>query len=249
MNDYGFIMTRHVTNEITNKYWIEAYNCIRNIHTDIPIIIIDNNSDLNYLTNENNLKLVNCTIIKCEFYEARLLTAYYYFYKLKPFKKAIIIHDSVFVHTFLDFSSINDIKFLWDFKFHGADLVALEKVLINSLNNNNELHVLHDNKNSWNGCMGVMSVITLEFLEKIESKYNIFNMIKIINNNLYNQALERVFAVICTNEIPELKHRDSLIGDVELIGFRWDYKFDNYIADKNNNIIIYPYVKVLTTRL
>ena len=56
----GFIILRCVQNELTNKYWIYCYECIRKYYADNLILIIDDNSDYKYITNEN---LYNTTII------------------------------------------------------------------------------------------------------------------------------------------------------------------------------------------
>ena len=39
----GFIILRNVNSELTNKYWIHCYNCIRKYYPENKIIIIDDN--------------------------------------------------------------------------------------------------------------------------------------------------------------------------------------------------------------
>ena len=46
----GFIMLRNVINELTNKYWIHCYDCIRNFYPENQIVIIDDNSKQEYIT-------------------------------------------------------------------------------------------------------------------------------------------------------------------------------------------------------
>ena len=43
--DYGFIITRHVNSEKTNKYWNNAIICIRTFYPQKKIVIIDDNSN------------------------------------------------------------------------------------------------------------------------------------------------------------------------------------------------------------
>jgi hypothetical protein len=50
--DYGFIILRHVRDELTNKYWQLSYDSIRNIYPDVKVVIIDDNSDNKYLTHK-----------------------------------------------------------------------------------------------------------------------------------------------------------------------------------------------------
>ncbi len=42
---YGFIILRHVNNELTNQYWIKSIHCIRQFYPENHILIIDDNSD------------------------------------------------------------------------------------------------------------------------------------------------------------------------------------------------------------
>ena len=85
-NSVVFIIIRHVNSEITNNYWIEAYMCIRNIYQDIKIIIIDDNSNYNYINYD--FRLINTEIIQSEFTKCGELLPYYYFYKNKYAQKA-----------------------------------------------------------------------------------------------------------------------------------------------------------------
>ena len=47
--ELGFIITRHVNSEMTNKYWIESINNINLIYKNIPIVIIDDNSNYKFI--------------------------------------------------------------------------------------------------------------------------------------------------------------------------------------------------------
>ena len=46
----GFIIIRHVNNDLTNKYWIHCYDCIRTYYPENSIVIIDDNSKQEYIT-------------------------------------------------------------------------------------------------------------------------------------------------------------------------------------------------------
>ena len=48
MKEIGFIILRHVNNELTNQYWIHSYKCIRQYYPENNIIIVDDNSDYNF---------------------------------------------------------------------------------------------------------------------------------------------------------------------------------------------------------
>ena len=91
----GFIILRHVNNKLTNKYWIHCYNCIRKFYKENKIIIIYDNSNYNFITNE---KLYKTTIINSEYPKRGELLPYYYYLHNKLFDVAVIIHDSVFIN-------------------------------------------------------------------------------------------------------------------------------------------------------
>ena len=37
MNDYGFIIIRHINSSLTNEYWKECYTCIRKFYPNNKI--------------------------------------------------------------------------------------------------------------------------------------------------------------------------------------------------------------------
>jgi hypothetical protein len=49
MEDYGFIITRHVISEKTNKYWNQTVKLIRSIYPLKKIIVIDIINNFIYL--------------------------------------------------------------------------------------------------------------------------------------------------------------------------------------------------------
>ena len=58
MSDYGFIITRHVNSEKTNKYWNHSVKSLQFFYPDKQIIIIDDNSNEEYVKTEINMKNV-----------------------------------------------------------------------------------------------------------------------------------------------------------------------------------------------
>ena len=58
MDKYGFIIIRHVNSEETNKYWNECVRCIHKLHSRIKIVIIDDNSNQNFVQNDFNYENV-----------------------------------------------------------------------------------------------------------------------------------------------------------------------------------------------
>ena len=73
----GFIILRHVDSAKTNEYWQECYKCIRNVYPDTKIVIIDDDSNPEFVT--NGVSLINTIIIESEFKKRGELLPYYYY--------------------------------------------------------------------------------------------------------------------------------------------------------------------------
>ncbi len=231
-DNYGFIIVRHVNSEETNNYWIESYNCIRKYYKN-KILIIDDNSNYKYITLPNNLKIFNCDIIQTEYNQRGEILGYYYFYKNRPFEKAIIIHDAVFINKYIDFNNYGDIKFLWQFdqQFFYENL---EDNLMNILSNNQELKEYYNKRDLIHGCFGVMSVINHSFITKLVDKYNMFKLLNVITNRDERMNFERIFALMCINEDQTLITDPSILGDIHKY-VEWGYSYKNYIEDKKKS--------------
>lgn len=242
----GFIIIRHVNSNKTNFLWKECYYSIRKYYSN-KIIIIDDNSDTNFLTSIDNL--VNCEIIQSEFPKRAELLPYYYFLKNAWFDTAVIFHDSIFIQKPIKFDKVN--CFLWHFETHAYDDIDGEMNIISKLNNSEELLKLYLNKEKWYGCFGVMSVITYNMIHDINSKYNFFNTINYIRSRSDRMILERVFAVILWYEASLTKATCSYFGNIQTYckwSFREEYIFQHYLEDKQSGNINLPIVKLWSGR-
>jgi hypothetical protein len=237
---FGFIIVRHVNSYITNLYWQECYNCIRKNYSN-TIIIVDDKSDMYYL--KSNLKMHNCIIINSEYHKRGEILGYYYYYKLKPFDKAIIIHDSVFIKKYIDFSVYNLPSFLWSFKNHEYDDLMTYK-LIEKFDNHTEITKIFNDKNTWEGCYGVMSLITWDIINIINLKYNFFDVIlKNVISRDDRKMIERIFACVCyltTKMNPQI----SILGDIHDYCI-WGVTWSNY---KKHKFVHLSVIKVWTGR-
>ena len=185
---FGFIFTRHVNSNETNEYWKECIRCIRKYYQNNIIMVIDDNSSVEYITNDN-VDLRNCFIIQSEYPKRGEILSYYYFHKYKLFDKAIIIHDSVFLQQDIsqEVNGVSNVKFLWHFKNAYDDNLVKEMYFIgqlkyddNSQENLTKLTNIYLQRDKWLGCFGVQSFINYEFLLLLENKYQITNMINYV---------------------------------------------------------------------
>lgn len=257
--NYGFIITRHVNSEITNKYWNNCINCIRFFYPLHKIIIIDDNSNYNFINQDKYLNDINIITIQSEYPGRGELLPYYYFYKEKYFDNAVILHDSVFIHNRINFDILikKNIQVLplWHFDADRDNYINTCKILA-VLNNSlllqkkitgNDEGLLSLKQNKWYGCFGVQSFINHNFLNALVNKYKLFNIINRINNRADRCSLERIFGAIFNNEYKELYRYKSLFGNI-YIHQQWGYTYKQYIHDLNSKKIKKSIIKVWTGR-
>lgn len=230
----GFIITRHVTNEITNLYWIICISKIRQFYPENIIIVVDDNSNYNHIKNFQGNITKNCFFIQGEYNGGGELLPYYYYYKNHLFDKAVIIHDSVFINKYIDFSSTKDVKFIWHFE-HFWDKDEDEKNLIGLLNYSDELVSYYSDKSLWKGCFGGMSVIDYSFVKVLAEKYNFFILLHHINNRDKRMCFERVYALVCSYEKKIQNENASLFNNI-MTYTRDGYSFEEYMFEQMNNI-------------
>jgi hypothetical protein len=223
-NRIGFIILRHVIDEKTNKFWILSYSSIRKHYPENHILIIDDNSDFKYLTNE---VLYKTTIIYSEYHKRGELLPYYYYLKIKLFEVAVIIHDSVFINKELDLN-VDKYKFIWHFT-HVWDQIEDETKMI-KLFNDDELLKFYEDKSSWQGCFGGMSIITHEYLTYINSKYDLSILLDHVISRYNRCSFERIIGCLLQKE----HSSQSLLGDIHNYhGDLWEtiyeerHKFDD----------------------
>lgn len=253
MNDYGFIITRHVNSIKTNKYWNNSVKLIRTYYPKKKIVIIDDNSNNEFVKPEFNYN--NVEIIKTEFPKRGELLPYFYLLKHKFFENAIIIHDSVFIHKRINFDKLCGIDFVpvWHFNndfenventLRIATYLKNNFTIINKLKNKNVIELDH---NKWYGCFGVQSYINLKFLEKVENKYNITNLVKAVNCRTDRCSLERILGCIFFSETNKKLSSTSLLGDIMKYQ-TWGYSYDTYENDIKKRHIPRNVIKVWTGR-
>lgn len=191
--DLGFIILRHVRDEVTNSYWINCYKCIRFHYPEANILIVDDNSNDKYVTTSETLYKV--TIINSEYPGRGEILPYYYYLHNKLFEVAVIFHDAVFMNKYMDFNiDIDNYEFLWHFEHHW-DQIEDETKMINVFNDD-ELKRLHQNKNEWKGCFGAMCIIKYEYLKQVCEKYDIRKLFDLITTRHNRCSFERVISCL-----------------------------------------------------
>ena len=232
MSEVGFIILRHVNNENTNNYWIHCMNCIRQYYPENNILIIDDNSNYNFITEE---KLYKTVIINSEFHRRGELLPYYYYLHNKLFDVALIIHDSVFINKHIDLS-VDKYKLLWEFE-HNWDQIQDETRMINIFDDI-ELKTFYEDKKLWKGCFGGMSLITHDYLTHINNKYDISKLLNCVQNRHNRCSFERVIGCLLQKEWK----KETLFGNIHKF-CKWGIKFD-----QRDNYRHLPFIKCWTGR-
>jgi hypothetical protein len=263
--EIGFIILRHVNSAKTNQYWKECYRCIRYFYPSNKILIIDDNSDTNFLTCDTNAiepELHNTTIIQSEYTKRGEFLPYYYYLKNKFCDIAVILHDSVFIQQPINFH-VDEYKMLWHFPSYlmkDGESSGKQIEQIRALNNSDLNHMYeYFYLNKFNGCFGAMSIITYDYLSEINNIFKIDKLLPHITCRISRCAFERVFSFLLIykqnrgnmanggsmwNSRGNIKHQ-SLLGDIVKY-CRWGITFDEYI--KHRHIMKLPIVKVWTGR-
>ena len=232
----GFIILRHVNSTQTNQYWITSYECIRRFYGNSAILIIDDNSNYDYVNREFEKTIVNTTIINSEYKGSGELLPYIYYLQHKHCECACIIHDSVWVNRTLELNTDTS-KFLWDFE-HCCDQPEDELKILRSLDNHEELLSMHKNRAKWTGCFGGMTVINHDFLKSLDNKYTFSNMIPHVTCRYNRCSFERVIAVIIQTHTPAT----TIFGNIHKYCL-WGISY--YNCKQSNHL---PFIKVWSGR-
>jgi hypothetical protein len=255
MSNYGFIITRHVNSEKTNKYWNQCVKLIRTFYPLKQIVIIDDNSNQNFIKEDHQYQ--NITIIQSEYPGRGELLPYVYYLRYKWFPNAVIIHDSLFIHKRIPFEKFKmQVLPLWHHIYDKENLHNIERItsslkhshhLLSKIRGTN-INILGLNKDTFNLCFGGQTYIKLGFLELLQQKYNITNLVNAVHNRTDRCSLERVLGLLFCEEYPVLLKLNSLFGDILRQRRAFDYDFDEYKYDLRHRKIIHPFVKVWTGR-
>ena len=179
----------------------------------------------------SNHHLYKTTIINSSCKISGEILPYYFYIKNNWFKKAVIIHDSVFITRYIDFS-FEKYKMIWNFS-HLFDNKIKELELIDKLDNNLEVKIYYNDTSSWYGCFGAMCCIDRDYLLLINKRHNLLNLAQYINSRIDRQAWERILG--CLLSLHDNIYNDVLLGDINGYG-KFGYTYQDFIKDAPNKI-------------
>lgn len=242
MKTIGFIILRHVNSKYVNQYWIKCYDNIRKYYPENKIVIIDDNSNYEYITEKQLYKTI---VIESKYKKRGELLPYYYFSKIKFFDIAVIIHDSVFINSYIHFN-VDTFKMIWDFCPKYCNHDSNEELMMIKQFNDPVLNIYYSRK-KWRGCFGCMTVITHEYLKSINKRYSFEKLVPFVKTRHNRQSFERVLAcLLYYNNKRKIHnifqfHNNTLLGNI-VEYCEWGIKFEE-IDD-----ISLPIIKVWSGR-
>ena len=198
--NYTIYITRHISNDLTNNYWLHNYNHLRELYKKIKIVVIDDNSCDEFLHNDNLYKhdvdfiYTKDTVNKSS---GEIIPLIEHF-KNGTTKYAFYIHDSVFIQHEIH-NLIYETEFIALWSFNSINWIQkLEKnidKLLKELNNYDELKHIQNNWREWDGVFGGMCIVSNDFLLKLE-ELKFFSLSNCINNRDDRMSYERILAII-----------------------------------------------------
>jgi hypothetical protein len=238
----GFIILRHVNNSITNNYWIHSYDCIRKLYPENNILIIDDNSNYEFITNKD---LYKTNIINSEFPKRGELLPYYYYLKNKLFDIAVILHDSVFINEYIDFN-VDTYKIIWNFTTCQNENIQDVTNLLKLFDDDNLLNFYY-RYDLWRGCFGGMSIITHNYLSEFNSKYDLSKLLEGITTR-YNRCSFEIVLGCLLYKYGSNNKNNVLLGDIDNYLKSYNIKWAETEWNNKDNYNHLPLLKIWTGR-
>lgn len=246
---FGFIVTRRVCNIDHDKLWRECVRNIRRCYPYVPIVVIDDHSTHDYSSSCGMFDPFMdglIVVVKSDLPPGcGELLPYIYMHRKRYFHKAVILHDSVFLHVPFApqvIENVNTVRYLWGFDEQETHFIAPTKYLLTLMNIDPEIYT----RKEWEGCFGTMCIITLSFLEQLMTRYPLYTLVPLMHGRLRRMCLERVFAIACFMMLRN-DTEPSIHGNI--VNFmRYGLSYDEY---KQHETVLrekYPIIKVWNSR-
>lgn len=205
--DFGFVIGRCIRGPAHMDLCYRCYESVRKVYPSVPILIVDDNST----HMDTHTYDANTLVVMSTFRGMGEFGLYHYYWKLHPFERAVVIHDSMIVRSPLPLPD-EDVAFLWHFpnKAYDSDINHLVRSMLQRLTHTAELLEVYAGT-SWKGCFGVSSTIKWAYLDHLVAKYDLWAICGAVNYREMRCAIERLFAVLCFHDKGDVQ---SLFGDI-----------------------------------
>lgn len=201
-DDLCFIIVKYTTSPLQYEIYENSLRSIRNIYKYAKIVVVDDHSPNNYYSIPSAFKNDdNISIEKTKFPRSGEFSGYYHYHQGKYAKRAVVMHDSMFLLRPIDKLNEINIKFLWHFEknkieYNNNCVEIIRKFTDPSVKK--ELYGLFSRRNQhrWQGCFGVASIISYDYLDDLQKKTNFLEIVKHIKCRKDRMAMERIFGMV-----------------------------------------------------
>jgi hypothetical protein len=193
---FGIIILQCAKHEKHAFLGKRCYQSVRNVYgRNVPILLIDDNSSVEVFRGADD---PNCLFVSSEFPGAGEMLPYYYFYQLRPFQQALILHDSMIVREQI-LPTCQPIRFIWDFDSIIANDFNEIRPMVQSLPKNSDVALqVYDNVWLWKGCFGAASMIQHKTVVLLQEMFGFLNLVATIRTRPQRMAIERILGVLCS---------------------------------------------------
>lgn len=215
MQDFGIIMGRFIgpnspsSGELTQRCWKSIRAALP---ADVPIVIVDDHSKGPdpYANDPARLADRHLTIVTTKLEAGKgEFGLYWYFWTQRPFRRALIVHDSMYFNDLLAGDELRDtwtkplekghgIRMLWHFPRNQYDPPYIPDLLAELPNRGAALEMLRMyQKRQFAACFGMSTLIDWEFLDQVlVGHYDWFSLLNVVKVRLDREAMERVMGLI-----------------------------------------------------
>lgn len=196
---FCFVVCRYVTDETTNRYWNECYDCVRALYPETEIYFIDDHSPFTPSRTQGKKPMTNAFVIPSELQRGRgELLPIYYFCKMRMARCAVLLHDSIFIQRPISktFLSTDSYHLMWDAP-HNWDPNELIVQILKQMKPVRKMKRVFQNKQSWNMSFGAMAIVNWKFLASVFDGNNYMDvLVENIMSRDHRMALERILGLI-----------------------------------------------------
>ena len=237
--DFGFIMPRCVRMELHNELWRENYRCLRALFPKAPIVIIDDHSNTTLV--DQGFNMTNAVVVPSKLPPGKgEALPYLYFHKHKPFRKAVMLNDGMFIlqrePLWSALQNTSDYRFLWHFDSVSLqyDLEA-QHFLISTLcpETQDQLRALQGNSEQWAASFASAVIMTWDFLDHLNATYGFVSMLSAVEGRDHRKGLERVVGLTCIDATGRRPASQlSVYGDIHAHMKPFNYFWYEYMRQK-----------------
>jgi hypothetical protein len=234
MRDFGVVILRSAGTPEHAALARRAWESVRRHHPGVPVLIVDDGSTVDL--DVDMLFAGDTHVVRNEPHcrGAAEITPYYHLRRLRPFRWALVLHDSMLLRAPLPASVLDGsacgqggqggqgVACLWHFDPRiGHEAAAIEPLLA-TLGCADELIALSrragvaaPGHEGWHGCFGTAALVSLDALDRLEATYRWPSAhLGTVRGRSLRSAEERILALVAAHA--GLLSPASLQGDIFL---------------------------------